>query len=141
MKGAPGARTKGTAMKYVILIHSNPQPWGHPTIEHTPEGQAMSKEWHVTSGAAFDALLEELQANGEWVTAQPLAAPASSTIYRWDDGAVATDGPFAEAKEQLAGFFLIDVASAERADEVARQFAAPGDVIELRPVVSGDGTD
>ena len=33
-------------MKYVILIHSNPQPWGHPTQRLTDEGRAQSEEWH-----------------------------------------------------------------------------------------------
>ena len=39
-------------MKYVILIHSNPQPWGHPTQRLTDEGRAQSEEWHERSATA-----------------------------------------------------------------------------------------
>ncbi len=129
-------------MKYVILIHSNPQPWGHPTPEYTAEGRAMPPEWHETSNQGFEALLKELSASGELVTAEALADPASSTIYRWSpQGHVVTDGPFAESKEQLAGFFLLDCRSRERAEEIAVQFAGPGDAIELRPAMWPDGGD
>ena len=123
-------------MKYVVLIHSNPQPWGHPTIEHTEEGRALSPERRAEMDRDFDAFLAELTASGEFVTAEALAAPDSSKIYRWGQGRpLVTDGPFAETKEQLAGLFVIDCATPERADEIAERFAAPGDTIELRPTM------
>ena len=129
-------------MKYVILIHSNPDPWGHPTIDHTPEGRAIPPEERAEGDRRFTALLEELNASGEFVVAEALADPASSTVYRWGpEGPLATDGPYAESKEHLAGFFLIDVASRERAEEVAAQFAGPGDVVELRPGMGAGGDD
>jgi hypothetical protein len=129
-------------VKYVILIHSNPEPWGHPTIEYTAEGRAMPASWREESGKAFDALLAELSDSGELVTAEALADPASATLYRWGaDGALATDGPYAESKEHLAGFFLLDCATRERAEEVAAQFAGPGDVIELRPAMWAGADD
>jgi hypothetical protein len=124
-------------MKYVILIHSNPDPWGHPTAHHTAEGRAIPAEEHERMDREFDALLKEISESGEFVTAQPLADPASSTIYTWGDGGhLATDGPYAEAKEHLAGFFVIECETRERAEEIAAQFACPGDTIELRPVMS-----
>ena len=124
-------------MKYVILIHSNPDPWGHPTVRYTSEGRALSQEQLDQMDRQFEALLQELSASGEFVTAEALADPASSTIYTWGrEGHVATDGPYAEAKEQLAGFFLLDCESRDRAEEIATQFASPGDVIELRPVMT-----
>lgn len=129
-------------MKYVILIHANPEPWGHPTGDLTAEGRAMSAAEHAVRGAAFEALMAEITASGEFVTAEALAAPTASTVYRWaSGGSVATDGPYAETKEQLAGFFLIDCATRERAEEIAERFAHPGDVIELRPAMWGDGDD
>ncbi|MGN8245939.1 YciI family protein [Cellulomonas soli] len=125
-------------MKYVILIHADPQPWGHPTGDLTAEGRAMSPAEHAERGAAFDALMAELEESGELVTALALAAPAASTVYRWASGGpVATDGPYAETKEQLAGFFLIDCATRARAEEIAERIAHPGDVIELRPGMEG----
>jgi hypothetical protein len=123
-------------VKYVILIHSNPDPWGHPTSRFTAEGRAISDERHAEMDRDFDELLAELTASGEFVTAEALADPASSTIYTWSpDGQLATDGPYAEAKEQLAGFFLIDCQSRERAEQIAAQFAGPGSAVELRPAM------
>ena len=55
-------------------------------------------------------------------------------MYRWRSGdSLASEGPYAETQEHLAGFFLVDCATRERAEEVAAQFAGPGSVAELRP--------
>jgi len=76
------------------------------------------------------------------ITFPLLSDPGSSTIYRWKgDTHVATEGPYAETKEHLAGFFLVDVESRERAEEIAAAFAHPGDVIELRPAMWAGGPD
>jgi hypothetical protein len=120
------------------LIHSNPQPWGHPTIDFTAEGRAIPADRRAESERAFDELLERISASGELVTAEALAAPQTSTIYRWaGEAPLPSEGPYAETKEHLAGFFLLDCATRERAEEIAVQFAAPGDVIELRPAMFG----
>lgn len=129
-------------MKYVILIHSNPDPWGHPTSSYTPEGQALPPERHEVMDRQFDALMTEISASGELVTAEALADPASSTLYQWTpDGHLATEGPYAEAKEHLAGFFMIDCANRARAEEIAAQFAGPGSSVELRPAMWPGGDD
>lgn len=129
-------------MKYVILIHANPEPWGHPTGHFTAEGVRLDEATRVAKDQQFDELMAAMSANGELIAAEALADPASSTIYRWSgDTHVATDGPYAETKEHLAGFFLIDVESRERAEEIAAIFAHPGDVIELRPAMWGGGPD
>jgi hypothetical protein len=129
-------------VKYVILIHANPDPWGHPTSSYTPEGRALPPERQAEMDKEFDALLAEISASGELVTAEALADPASATIYGWTpEGHVATDGPYAEAKEHLAGFFLIDCASRQRAEEIAAQFAGPGGTAELRPAMWPGGSD
>lgn len=129
-------------MKYVILIHANPDPWGHPTSLYTAEGRTLPPERHEEMDRQFDALLEEISATGEFVTAEALADPASATLYGWSPaGHLATDGPYAEAKEQLAGFFIIDCETRERAEQIAAQFAGPGNVVELRPVMRPGGDD
>lgn len=124
-------------MKYVILIHANPAPWGHPTSRFTAEGRELSEGEHAAADKEFDALLTEISESGELVTALALGDPAESRIYRWAPGTelseLVTDGPYAEAKEQLAGFFVIDCATRERADAIAARFAGPGNVVELRP--------
>jgi hypothetical protein len=129
-------------MKFVILIHSNPQPWGHPTGDYVAENLALPKEQREQMNAEFDALLTQLQANGELLGGEALADPATSRLYRWQSGKpIATDGPYAESKEQFAGFFMIDVATRERAEEVAAAFSGPGETIELRPAMWPGGDD
>ena len=121
-------------MKYVILIHSNPQPWGHPTGEFVAENQALPQAERERLNADFEALLTELSSSGELKGGEALGAPSDARLFRWDAGAaVATDGPYAEAKEHLAGFFLVDVATRERAEQIATVFTGPGETVELRP--------
>jgi hypothetical protein len=129
-------------MKFVILVHSNPQPWGHPTGEYVAEAQALPEAQRKQMDAEFEELLGQLQAAGELLGGEALGDPATSTLYRWEQGRpIATDGPYAESKEQFAGFFLIDVASRERAEEVAARFAGPGETIELRPAMWPGGDE
>lgn len=123
-------------MKFVILIHSNPQPWGHPTVDFLPEYQDLPADQRQQINTEFDALLEQMSAAGELVGGEALADPSSSTLYRQHEGKpVVTDGPYSETKEHFAGFFLIDVESRERAQEIAAQFSGPGEAVELRPAM------
>src|SRR3954470_17256295 len=81
-------------------------------------------------------LNRELQKSGEFVDAQGLTPPAQAQIVRVGaNGApVVSDGPFAESKEFLAGFWMIDVATRERAYEIAaKASSAPGP--EGKPLV------
>ena len=123
-------------MKYLLLIHSNPITWEHPSFLHTEEGKALPKKARAALEAQLFNLLEELRASGELISAVPLDPPAKSRVVRVREGVRATtDGPYSEAKEQLAGVFLIDVKTPERAEEIAAtipeaQFVA----VEVRPV-------
>src|SRR5688500_8907035 len=138
----PDTRREESTVKYVILIHSNPQPWGHPTGDYVAEFQALPKQQRDAMMADFKALLGELSEQGELIGGEALADPAGSRLYRWESGKpLATDGPYSEAKEHLAGFFLIDVDSHERAEELAAKFAGPGDTVELRPTMWPGGDD
>jgi hypothetical protein len=83
-----------------------------------------------------------MQANGELVGGEALGDPTSASLYRWRDGnPLAVDGPYSEAKEHLAGFFLIDVESRERAEQIVTKFVGPGETVELRPVMVYGGAD
>ncbi|MGI5126236.1 YciI family protein [Pseudonocardia sp. CA-107938] len=129
-------------MKYVVLIHSNPQPWGHPTSDFVAEHQSLPQEQRDRLQSDFEELLGQLQAAGELVGGEALADPATARIHRWSHGEpVAVDGPYSESKEHLAGFFLIDVAP-ERIDEIGRRFSGPGETVEIRPVMwpGGEGS-
>lgn len=124
-------------MKYVILIQSNPQPWGHPTSDYVAEHQALPSETRERLGRDFEEGFAEMMQRGEFVHAEALGDPASSRLFRWrQDEQVVTDGPYVEGKEHLAGFFVIDVETHERAEEIARLFCGPGETIELRPAMS-----
>jgi hypothetical protein len=122
-------------MKYVILIHSNPQPWGHPTSDFVAEHQALPEQERKTLEADFESVMQEMSERGELLGGQALGDPTEAKLVRWHAGRrKITDGPYAETVEQFAGFFLIDVASQERAEEVAAKFAGPAETVELRPV-------
>jgi len=90
---------------------------------------------------------QDLKEEGAWVDAQGLAAPAQARIVRAGNGPSpeVTDGPFAESKEFLAGYWIVDVETPEQAYAIAgRASAAPGPggkplnlAIEVREVMSG----
>ena len=123
-------------MKYVILIHSNPQPWGHPTSDFIAEHRALPREQRERMNADFESLLTELHQGGELVGGEALGDSAAARLYTWHAGEpTSNDGPYAESKEHLAGFFLIDVASQARAEEIAARFSGPGETVELRPAM------
>lgn len=101
---------------------------------HTPRGTGdyaigrWAPEDFKAHLAFMQSFARELKASGEWVDGQGLAAPNEAKLVRaGKNGAPITDGPFAETKEFLAGYWLIDVAGAERAYALAaRVSAAPG---------------
>ena len=129
-------------MKYVVLIHSNPQPWGTPPASSwrssRPCPPSRRRRWSASSTRCSPSCT----AAGELVGGEALADPASSRLFRWSGGRpLPTDGPYSESKEHLAGFFLIDVASQARAEEVAAQFSGPGETVELRPAMWPGGDD
>lgn len=130
-------------MKYVVLIHSNPQPWGHPTGDFVAEYRALPQGTRDEMQADFQALFKEMEANGEILGSEALGDPATARLHRWVDGQpAATDGPYSTAGEHLAGFFLIEVADAARAEEIGRRISAPGQTVELRPALApGDDHD
>lgn len=122
-------------MKYVILIHSNPQPWGHPTSDFVAEHQALPEQERKALEADFESVMKEMSERGELLGGQALGDPTEAKLVRWHAGRrKITDGPYAETVEQFAGFFLIDVESQARAEEVAAKFAGPAETVELRPV-------
>jgi hypothetical protein len=121
-------------MKYLILIHHNRGARDHFS--------SLPPEMQASGMAAYQKLNADLVASGEYVCAEALDADSTSTIVRGGQGSyVQTDGPFAETKEMLAGFYLVDVASRERAVEIAQQIpevAAGAAAIEVRPVLTYD---
>jgi hypothetical protein len=115
-------------VKYVILIHSNRM--SREVWEQVPAAERNA------GLAAYAALNEDLEASGEMVVSSALALPPMTTTVSVHDGEVmSTDGPFAETKEYLAGFYLVDVETKERAIEIAARIPYSGGPIEVRPVM------
>ena len=87
------------------------------------------------------AFVRQLHASGEFVSTAPLHPTTTATSVRVRDGKrLVTDGPFAETREQLGGFLMIDVADLDRAIEIAGQFpAGRWGTVEIRPVVKISG--
>ena len=116
-------------MQYMLLIYGN-ENGGSDTSE--TEQRAMLQEW-------FD-YTEELRSAGVMKAGDALQPTATATTVRDDGGeALVTDGPFAETKEQLGGYYLLDVADLDEAIRWAHK--CPGartGTIELRPVVVFD---
>jgi len=85
----------------------------------------------------YGQLREELSAKGKLVGANQLAATTMATSVRVREGKrVVTDGPFAETKEQLGGYFLVDAADLDEAIAIAARIpSARNGTIEVRPVV------
>jgi hypothetical protein len=117
----------------MILIHNN------PTIRQLWEN--LSDAQRAGGLRAYAALRDDLAASGELILSERLADPSLGKQVLVRDGqTMTTDGPFAEAKEQLAGFFLIECESIERAIEhAARVPEAPLGVVEVRPVMDRGG--
>lgn len=116
-------------MKYVILIHSNRMSedvWNQ-----------MDPDERRAGLAAYAQLDDDLAASGEMIVSEALGLPPTATRVTVRDGAVlSTDGPYAEAKEFLAGFFLVDVADRARAIEIAARIPeAQFGNVEVRPVM------
>ena len=86
-----------------------------------------------------DAFNAEVQAAGAWVFAGGLHPASSATVVRSTDGEVSmTDGPFAESKEQMGGFWVIEAADLDAALEWARKGAAACEgPVEVRPFQDG----
>ncbi|UVS79581.1 YciI family protein [Actinokineospora sp. UTMC 2448] len=120
-------------MKYLLLSYTPAAAWDASTADR-PSEEALA------AFAVYQEFERELVETGEFVTSEGLGHPAvSTTVRRTADGVVATDGPFAELKEVLASFAVIDVASHERAVEiVARIVDALGEPIEIRPIMGED---
>jgi hypothetical protein len=87
--------------------------------------------------------MAELTESGELVGGEALAPVEQARTVRVRDGVPAvTDGPFAEAKEQFAGYLTVDCESVERAVEIAARWPdAKWWAMEVRPVMGGSGTE
>jgi hypothetical protein len=113
-------------MQYLLLLYRD-EKWLDSLSEE--ERAAITRE--------YTALHEEAIASGDLVAAAPLRFTDTATTVRVrEEELVVTDGPFAETKEQLGGFFLVDVDTVDEARAwAARIPAARHGSVEVRPIV------
>lgn len=117
-------------MKYMLLCYDDEKAWEQ-------SGKAVLQ-------AAMQeavALTHEIDAKGQYLLASPLESVSTATSVRVRDGKrTVTDGPFAETKEQLGGFYLIDVPDLDEAIRIAAKH--PGarlGTVEIRPILELTG--
>ena len=111
-------------MQYMILIYDQEASWA--AMPEADVGAVMA-EWGTFHQA--------LQASGAMVSGQRLRPTAMATTMRVKNGdRTTTDGPFAETKEQLGGYYLIDVPDLDKALEWAAKIPLPEGSLEVRPV-------
>lgn len=131
-------------MKYMLMMHAPRGKGDWQVLDWPPQDLKAHIDFMMR-------LNQDLTASGELVGAEGLAGPAEARVVRvTDQGTPAvTDGPFPESKEFLAGYWIVDCASAERAYEIAaRASSAPGPggkplkiAVEVRQVMSAPPTE
>ncbi len=113
-------------MRYILLLYENEKYYE----EATPE------DWEKTMVAhnAFTAEAKQQGMNPEGEALQP--TPSGKTL-RFNDGKanLVTDGPYAETKEQLGGFYILTCESEEEALEIAKKLPIETGAIEVRPIM------
>jgi hypothetical protein len=109
-------------MKYMLLIYM-----GENAMSQTEREQCFAESTQ---------LCHDLQAKGQFVDASPLQPVATATSVRMREGRrLVTDGPFAETREQLGGFYLIDAKDLDEAIGIAARVPpAKKGTVEIRPV-------
>jgi hypothetical protein len=114
-------------MKYMLLIYADEQAW-----TETEREQCYQESTE---------LAHELKSKGQFLATSPLQPVSTATSVRVRDGKrLVMDGPFAETREQLGGFFMVDAKDLDEALEIAARIpAARKGTVEIRPVVEIPG--
>jgi hypothetical protein len=122
------ATARSHAMKYMLLIYNNPATY-----------QAFSEEERNELFGTVGRIVNELTDSGEWIGGEGLAdASTAKTVRVRGDVPAVTDGPFVEAKEQLAGYCIVDCETIDRAVEIAASWPdAKHFAMEVRALMSG----
>jgi hypothetical protein len=130
-------------MKYLILMYGSQQDYDAMAGRPATGQPGWSPVEFAAMGAFMESFGKDLAESGELVDAQGLPAPVHTRRLRLQGGVpVVTDGPYAETEEVLAGYWLVECASFDRATEVAARLAScpgPGHVrerayVDVRPV-------
>ena len=112
-------------MKYMLLIYHEEQAWG-----------GLSEQERQEMYAAYGRFTQEIIASGHHLAGSELHPSSTATSVRVRDGQqLTTDGPFAETKEQLGGYYLIEAGNLDEAIAIAARIpSARVGIVEVRPV-------
>ena len=131
-------------MKYIILMYGSQQDYDGMAGNAAGRQPAWSAAEFAAMGEFMESFGKDLAESGELVDAQGLTAPVHARRIRLRDGGpVVTDGPYAETQEVLAGYWIVDCESFDRATEIAARFAkipapqrvlARGEFADVRPI-------
>jgi hypothetical protein len=110
-------------LKYMLLIYSDEQAWSEAEREHCYKESAQ--------------FAHQLQSDGQYLAASPLQPTSMATSVRVRNGRnLVTDGPFAETREQLGGYFLVDAKNLDEAIGIAARLpGARMGTVEIRPIL------
>jgi len=117
-------------MRYMLLIYDRESEW--PKMSEADQ-QAMMGEYF--------AFTDSIQKSGNYIAGDALQPVATATTLRVREGkALTTDGPFAETREQLGGYYLVKAENLDQALAIAARIpSARSGSIEIRPVMEFDG--
>jgi hypothetical protein len=130
-------------MKYMILLYGSQQDYDALTGKQAPGKPAWGAQDFAAMGAFMAEFTNGLAEAGELVETRGLTAPVHARRIVLTDGVpVVTDGPYAETQEVLAGYWVVDCESFDRATQIAARLsncpgpagAAANAVIDVRPV-------
>jgi len=118
-------------MQYILLIYHDERVW-----------DALGADEQRRIYAEYRELIEQLQSTGQYRAGSQLKPTAAATAIRVRNGTrLVTDGPFAETREQLGGYFLIEAANLDEALALAARIpSARLGTIEVRPLETGAPT-
>jgi hypothetical protein len=129
-------------MKYMILLYGSQQDYDAMAGRDHADKPAWSAQDFAAMGAFMEAFNKGLANSGVLVETRGLTAPVHARRIQLKNGApVVTDGPYAETQEVLAGYWIVECASFDRATEIAAELSkCPGpayaaeSVIDVRPI-------
>ena len=131
-------------MKYMILVYGSQQDYDSMAGQAAGGTPAWSGEDFAAMGAFMESFAKDLAESGELVETRGLAAPVHTRRIRLrNDVPVVTDGPYAETEEVLAGYWIVECDSFDRATEIAARLTRiPGpehlreraEAIDVRPI-------
>lgn len=112
-------------MRYVLLIYGNEADYAN-----------LSQEEQASIFKGYGDFTEEVSSRGIFNGGEPLMPTSSATTVRVRDGKLlTTDGPFAETREQLGGYYILDCKNLDEAIELAARIPGARDgSIEIRPI-------